>query len=345
MANTTEIAEAAGVSQATVSRVINNQSGVAPETVQLVQEIIRRLGYRSRPRKTRRSKKTTERIKNVAVLLLDESCHRHPTLAMAKLRGVERALTAAGMNMILADVSSADVTLPVLERKELDGALLWGHRVPEGLMAKLQDVPTVWLSSHVSSGDMAISQGNAAVGRLACQHLLNRNFSRLCFLMIKSDHPGFSARGEGFGYAAHLAGKEIQRYCSDQQKPFEQLTSRELEEIAGPLVDQMLADKTRPIGLFLPDDQLTAAVYRRLQQANVKIGKEIEIISCNNEEPYLAGLHPRPATIDLGPELTGRRAVEQLLWSSQQSCADQRRVELVVEPILIEGESWPNSDP
>ncbi|MFI4876223.1 MAG: substrate-binding domain-containing protein [Blastopirellula sp. JB062] len=161
--------------------------------------------------------------------------------------------------------------------------------------------------------------------------------------MVNSEHPGFSARGDGFGYAAHLAGMQVQQYCSEQEKPFEQLSSREVEAIAAPLVDQMLADPTRPIGLFLPDDQLTAAVYRRLQQAKAAIGKEIEIVSCNNEEPYLAGLHPRPATIDLGPELTGRRAVEQLLWSSQHPGDDQRRVELVVEPILIEGEPW--SDP
>lgn len=338
MPSTTEIAEAAGVSQATVSRVINNKAGVAPETVELVRGIIKRLGYQPRPRKVRRSG-GTERARNVAVLMLDGSSQRHPTLAMAKLRGVEQALSSAGMNMILADLSNEETSHPALEQKQLAGVMLWGHRASKQVLDKLKGIPAVWLSSHVSSTESAISQGNAVVGRLAGEYLLKRNHSRLCFLTVQSDHPGFTARGDGFGYAAHLAGKDIERYLSDQSLPFESMTTQVLEEAVDPLVEQMLANKRRPIGLFLPDDQITAAVYRHLQRANVEIGRDVEIVSCNNEEPYLAGLHPRPATIDLGPELTGRRAVEQLLWSIQRPNEDCRRVELIVEPILIHGES------
>ncbi len=339
MASTVEIAEAAGVSQATVSRVINNQAGVAPETVQIVRDMIKRLGYQPRPRKARKSSVPAEASKNVAVVMLDESCQRHPTLAMAKLKGVQQALAAAGMNMILADVSSGEVNVPAIDQKQLDGVLLWGHRGSKQLLDKLKGIPSVWLSSHVSSTDSVVSQGNAAIGQLAGEHLLKRNHTNLCFLTVHSDHPGFAARGDGFGYAAHLAGHEIKRFQSEQPLPFEKMSPKQLEEALVPLVDTMLTNMPRPIGLFLPDDQITATVYRLLQRANIEVGREIEIVSCNNEEPYLAGLHPRPATIDLGPELTGRRAVEQLLWSIQQPQQSGRRVELIVEPILIDGET------
>ena len=56
-----------------------------------------------------------------------------------------------------------------------------------------------------------------------------------------------------------------------------------------------------------------------------------------NETPYLANLHPRPATIDLGPEVTGRRAVEQLLWRIRHG-TESRRVQVIVEPVLVPGE-------
>ncbi|MBA2114131.1 LacI family DNA-binding transcriptional regulator [Bremerella alba] len=339
MANTVEIAEAAGVSQATVSRVINNQSGVAPETVQLVRDMIKRLGYQPRPRKARKSSEPVKPPKNVAVVMLDESCQRHPTLAMAKLKGVQQALAIAGMNMILADVSSGEVNVPAIAQKQLDGVLLWGHRGSKELLDKLQGIPAVWLSSHVSSTDSVVSQGNAAIGQLAGEYLLKQNHTNLCFLTVHSDHPGFAARGDGFGYAVHLAGHEIRRFQSEQDVPFEKMSSQQLEESLALLVETMLAEMPRPIGLFLPDDQITATVYRLLQRANVEVGRDIEIVSCNNEEPYLAGLHPRPATIDLGPELTGRRAVEQLLWNIRQPQLSGRRVELIVEPILIDGES------
>ncbi len=343
MANTVEIAEAAGVSQATVSRVINNQSGVAPETVKLVRDMIQRLGYQPRPRKPRKPPTTDQPFKNVAVIMLDESCQRHPTLAMAKLKGVQQALALAGKNMILADISSGDIRVPAIDQKQLDGVLLWGHHVAKQLLDKLKDIPTVWLSSHVSSTDSVVSQGNSAIGQLAGEYLLKRNHTSLCFLTVHSDHPGFAARGDGFGYAAHLAGQDILRFQSAQEIPFEKLTPRQLEAALEPLVQQMLTDVPRPFGLFLPDDQITASVYRLLQRAGVEVGREIEIVSCNNEEPYLAGLHPRPATIDLGPELTGRRAVEQLLSNIQHPEQSGRRVELIVEPILIEGESLADS--
>ncbi|MEX1039752.1 MAG: LacI family DNA-binding transcriptional regulator [Pirellulaceae bacterium] len=340
MTSTIEIAEAVGVSQATVSRVINNQAGVAPSTVKLVREAIQRLGYHPRPRRARKSMPEAKVAGNVAVLLLDQSCERHPTLAMAKLRGVEKALTAAGMNMILAHATQDDPVPPVLDQLALDGALLWGHRGSEILLAKLRDIPAVWLSSHVGNVSDAVSQGNATVGRLAADYLLGRGHTQLAFLNVCCEHPGFIARGEGFAFAAHMAGHEIQRFAEPPGTPFEQRNSRELELTLRPLVDQVLSASPRPTGLFLPDDQITAVVYRCLQRAKVKVGREIEIVSCNNEEPYLAGLHPRPATIDLGPELTGRRAVEQLLANIQNPEADSRRVEVIVEPLLIEGERW-----
>ncbi|MEW4564465.1 LacI family DNA-binding transcriptional regulator [Bremerella sp. JC770] len=339
MASTVEIAEAAGVSQATVSRVINNQAGVAPETVKLVRDMINRLGYQPRSRKVRKPAQPEKPFKNVAVIMLDESCQRHPTLAMAKLKGVQQALALAGMNMILADVSGGNLDVPAIDQKKLDGVLLWGHRGSKELLDKMRGLPAVWLSSHVSSNDSVVSQGNAAIGQLAGEYLLKRKHTKLCFLTVRSDHPGFVARGDGFGYAAHRAGHEITRFQSKQEIPFERMSTQQLEEALAPLVSTMLAEMPRPIGLFLPDDQITATVYRVLQRQGVEVGREIEIVSCNNEEPYLAGLHPRPATIDLAPELTGRRAVEQLLWNIQQPEQSGRHVELIVEPILIDGES------
>ena len=62
--------------------------------------------------------------------------------------------------------------------------------------------------------------------------------------------------------------------------------------------------------------------------------RDVTLISCNNEQPWLAGLRPRPATIDLGAKTTGRCAAEQLLWRIR--CPEkQRRIQVLVEPVLI----------
>jgi DNA-binding LacI/PurR family transcriptional regulator len=65
-------------------------------------------------------------------------------------------------------------------------------------------------------------------------------------------------------------------------------------------------------------------------------GRDIDVISCNNEMSYLVGLDPRPATIDIGAETIGRRSVEQLLRRIKHP-EELRQVQIAVTPMLVEG--------
>jgi DNA-binding LacI/PurR family transcriptional regulator len=51
-----------------------------------------------------------------------------------------------------------------------------------------------------------------------------------------------------------------------------------------------------------------------LKSLGIRIGRDLEIISCNNETSLLAGLEPRPVSISIQPETIGKKAVEQLRW-------------------------------
>ena len=67
----------------------------------------------------------------------------------------------------------------------------------------------------------------------------------------------------------------------------------------------------------------------------MKIGAgEVEIISCNNETPYLMGLMPKPAAIDIRVESIGRRGVEQLIWRMQHPEVPERVI-TAIEPLVI----------
>jgi DNA-binding LacI/PurR family transcriptional regulator len=78
---------------------------------------------------------------------------------------------------------------------------------------------------------------------------------------------------------------------------------------------------------------LTAALYPRLHQRGLQPGRDIEVVSCNNEWPLLLGLQPRPAVVDVHGARTGRRAVEQLVWRTQHR--DEPRVSVLLEPSLV----------
>ena len=84
-------------------------------------------------------------------------------------------------------------------------------------------------------------------------------------------------------------------------------------------------------------DLFAAILYRLLNKRNVKPGYDVEVISADNEGPYLAGLYPRPATIDIGGKRIGQFAVDQLLLRIQRP-EDTRGLRMIIEPIVIEGD-------
>ena len=64
---------------------------------------------------------------------------------------------------------------------------------------------------------------------------------------------------------------------------------------------------------------ILVTIFRHSQQHSmrdnsVRIDRDLEIISCNNETSLLAGLEPHPVSIDIQPEKIGKKAVEQLRW-------------------------------
>jgi LacI family transcriptional regulator len=98
------------------------------------------------------------------------------------------------------------------------------------------------------------------------------------------------------------------------------------------LVDRLLALSPRPTGLFAWADMLTAALYPCLHRRGLQPGREISVVSCNNEWPLLFGLWPRPAVVDIQGAKVGRRAVEQLLWRIPNR--REPRAVLLLEPAL-----------
>ena len=179
---TSQIAKLAGVSQATVSRVINRYPNVSPATVELVQQAMQQVGYRPRQRMRRSPSSKQRTSQTVAVLTLDDSYQQHPSLALAKLVAVQQALATAEMTMLMAEVRPGAPLPEAVERRELAGALLWGHTADEGLRKHLENVPTVWLSSHGDAVQADVLSGNAEVGRIAAQYLIDQGCDRLAFL-------------------------------------------------------------------------------------------------------------------------------------------------------------------
>lgn len=130
MATIQDVARDAGVSTATVSRVLSGSARATDETRARVMESVGRLGYA--PNNAAKSLRTM-RSGNILVTVPDIS---NPFFSQV-IRGVEEAASAAGYAVLLGDTRHEDEReaqyAEMLRRREADGLIFLGHRLPRAL--------------------------------------------------------------------------------------------------------------------------------------------------------------------------------------------------------------------
>lgn len=146
------IAEASGVSQMTVSNVINGRKSKASEaTIKKINDAIKKLNYR--PNMSARSlASSASKMVGVVIpftenqnqLLLDNPFYAE------MISGIESALRAQGYYMMLAGVGRDNVTLDVISHWNVDALIVLGI-YPEGLydLLKTMKLPTLLIDSYI----------------------------------------------------------------------------------------------------------------------------------------------------------------------------------------------------
>ena len=339
-----EVAKRAGVSHATVSRVINNRPNVSSDSKQRVREAMSELGYVP-PAKRRGPKPKASRVLtgNIALLFTGEK----PTLATSYvmalvLHAIHDELASHGFTLTLGQITSAQGVPPNVSHGQVDGILMHGLPPSDDIRQQLSRYSAcVWLLSqrrrHGYWGDR-VSPDNFKVGTMAARYLVDRKHQRIAAIHCDPVHLGFDTRVQGFETAARESDIFFKTLVDPEGRAVNIDRSTRDDRQFDALADQLLAvDGGMPTGLFVPRDALTICMYRALRRRGVEPGKDIEIVSCDNI-PALDGLDPRPATIDVRPEEIGRRAVEQLLWHIN-TCEAPMSVNSMIDPVLVPGDS------
>ncbi|WP_432799514.1 LacI family DNA-binding transcriptional regulator [Poriferisphaera sp. WC338] len=333
-----EVATLAGVSQATVSKVIHNYPSVSQHNIDRVREAMSKLNYQPSGRKRKSGSKGAKLP--VAVLIVHVNMfHHYASTCPLMLKGVEQALRARGLDMILAHVKDVKDLPTAVANRQVSGLVLIGHEPSEEVLEKIEDVPSVWLTSHHDvTGDMMLA-GNEAVGRLAAEYLMDRGHEKLGILNALTQNSAMDLRTEYFKFVAGSRRCAVKEYLSDSPDGMGGigLDVIALEERVTEVVDRFLKDKPRVTGLFVPHDMQVAMVYRVLDKRGVRPGRNLEIVGCDDEKAALIGLNPRPASVNIGSVTMGQRAVEQLFWRIDNR-EDEQRVRVMVEPELVPGD-------
>ncbi|MFV0417016.1 MAG: LacI family DNA-binding transcriptional regulator [Chthoniobacterales bacterium] len=332
------VAKMAGVSTATVSRVINGKPGVSQEKAAEVQDIIRRMNFQPAQRQRSALARATAGFRhgNVAIFVLGHGHFEAPELLVKQLDAISRTLLEKQINPILIMGSDNTCVLPpAVKRGQIDGIIVFGEALPDTLDSLIADLPVVRMTSHRESHGDVVLAGNFEIGQAAANYLIGHSCRSLLAFNSVPANPVLQCRCAAFALSAEQRGRKV--VSLNAASPASEKGTASTRKLVQDLVTRIQMEKISFDGIFVPDDRIAAVAHPLLKENGLLDPQKVRMISCGNEENYLLGLHPRPASIDIGPEILGEQAVHSLCRRAQGEDRNMR-VNVTISPHIIEGD-------
>jgi LacI family transcriptional regulator len=270
-----DVAREAGVSMATVSRVVNGNPNVKPQTRKKVLNAIERLGYR--PNAVARglaSKKTT----TVGVIIPDISSLFFSELA----RGIEDIATMYKYNIILCNsdqrLEKELQQINTLLEKQVDGMLFMGAEIKEEHLQVLTSasVPTVLAATRdVDNKLPSVSIDHFQAGYDATKALIDRGNRRIAMITGPlSDPLAGLMRYEGYKQALADAGIALEEDLVG--------TGNLFYESGLAATKKFLELKEPPTAIFAASDEMAIGAIHAVLDSGLSVPNDIEVIGHDN---------------------------------------------------------------
>jgi LacI family transcriptional regulator len=305
MATIHDVAQRAGVSPITVSRVINNSGYASQDTRERVEAAVAELGYvPNRLARSLRSKRTH----TLALVLTDITNPFFTTVA----RGVEDTASDAGYTVIFCNTDESESEekkyLQVLLQQQVDGILLVPARSSSESIDVIQKqhTPVVVLDRRLPPDvDVDTVRCENEVGAYHLVRLLIELGHRQ--IAILSGPVGVSTAEDRLaGYRRAMA--EANLGVSEQfvvYGSFNQASGSEL-------MRDLLAVKPRPTAVFAANNLICIGALQAIQNAGLRVPEDIALVSFDDLPPAL--LTTPFFTVAAQPAYEmGRRATQLLL--------------------------------
>ena len=314
------VARAAGVSVASVSRVLNGLPATE-EMVERVQRAVQELGYvpdsRARSLKVGRTFQLTLAVADVG----------NPVY-VTMMRAVEEVVSAAGYRLVVTatgpDVVDEVALVRGMARGYADGLVISPLRVDEDLIKSIREceVPVVVAGNVPAKAGVDTIRANSPKGiLLAVEHLTAKGRTRIAFVNGPADTVPGTARAKGF---------------ADAMKEFTLTSAGEIEAAdftfaAGREAGKKLFTKRGPDAVVCANDLLAVGVMHELAAYGLDVPNDVAVVGMDDSELAEQSFPPL-TSVNLGSAERGRRAAELLLARIEDSTRTPRRI--VVQPSL-----------
>ena len=268
-----DVAREAGVSMATVSRVVNGNPNVKPETRKKVNDVIERLDYH--PNAVARGL-ASKRSTTIGVILPDITEMFFASLA----RGIDDIASMYNYNIIIEnsdeDVDKKKEVLENLLAKQVDGIIYMGNAIDDKLREafKAARVPVVFAGSVDDKHSApSVSIDNTQAVYEAVKKLIDNKNKRVAFIAGPLNEP-VNGKYRIEGYKKALAEANI---------PFNEkfiFETNNTYDAGVKLASQIASSKIT--AAFVANDGLAVGLLNGLHDLDVSVPEDFEIISSNN---------------------------------------------------------------
>jgi LacI family transcriptional regulator len=311
-----DVAAAAGVSVATVSKVINDRYGVAEDTSARVRAVIDALGYHaSLVGQSLRSRRT----KVIGVLVRDLE-----PFSAELLKGVARGIHGTGYELVVFSGCGQTPDQGGWERRYLsrisgtlaDGAIL----VTPGSIDRTFGTPVVAVDHNARSSSLPTVDSENLEGAVAAtEHLLGLGHRRIGFLAGRADLASARLREEGYRQALATAGIAVDEALV-RNGGYEAETASEAAR-------ELLELDSRPTAIFAANDVSALQTTAVAQTLGLDVPGDLSVVGFDNVPESALG-HPPLTTVEQPIQQMGSEAVRLLLELIEDPARSVTRVVL-----------------
>lgn len=317
-----DVAARAGVSVATVSKVLNDRYGVAADTYARVRAVIAELGYEaSLVAQSLRNNQTNV----IGILVADLE-----PFSTELLKGAADAIRGTGFELVVYSAGGRVGDRVGWERRylsRLSGTLIDGAVLVTPTVVDVNHgAPVVAVDPHTGPSEFpTIDSDNFKGARLAVEHLLGLGHRRIGMLTGRPDLQSARLREDGYRAALAAAGVpadegllRIGAYDAD---------------VSFASATDLLASPDRPTALFAANDISAIAAMAAAAELGLRVPDDLSVIGFDNV-PESALCVPPLTTIEQPIREMGRQAVEMLVRLLRGESGGATRLTLATSLVL-----------
>lgn len=334
-----DVANLAGVSHQTVSRVLNDHPNVRDGTRDRVLAAIAQLGYR---RNSSARALVTRRTNTLGVVALDTTLYG----PASTLLGIEWAAREAGYFISIVSLktitrSGVDDAIDYLAEQSVDGLIViaphwWAADALAGLP---EDFPAVAVEGGRAGLLPVVAVDQVMGAAMATQHLLDQGHTTVWHIAGPTDW--LESEGRIVGWRQALEAAEAPR----PPLIYGDWSPRSGYEAGLALVAKADEDGALPVdAVFVANDQMALGILRAFGEAGIRVPDDVTLVGFD-DIPEAAYFSPPLTTVRQDFGEVGRRCIELVLMQIEAGARRGEEYRSIVAPELIVRRSTQRADP